>query len=387
MDQEIQTEVDRLLLEQGDYSPIELLLAQGRLFQEDLEAWRGGDAGPLEEALFGDPDGIRDQLQAAAEYAGGIGLEAEERHYRAWGGGAKLRCATTTALDTLLRTHYLRPAERPQLDLFMDGGSAALISGVTQALADRDPDEAQRALQRLRDDDPGHAQLGALERLVEGARGEPHDDPAAELKRIEGELQPLAEELLGSDARAYLTPLWQRLHEALAGAPFDPDQPRLHPSHSAERLGRWEEVLTHIEHIAQWRDHGELLRRHARAAERTQHPHTALADWFQLCWRHPDESDAIDDEASSEWRGLWRDFLDLDTELPEARFPAWLLLQRPGLAGRLSDGDLEGAPESFQLLKSVIVAHLNGDATLVERRKALKESDPELFRLYMARMG
>ncbi|GAB6039514.1 hypothetical protein [Endothiovibrio diazotrophicus] len=382
MDNETRQDVDRLLLEQGDYSPIELLLAQGRLFPEDYEAWRGGEAGYLEDHLFGDPAEIRATLTEAAAYAKKLGLEAEARHHRAWGGGGELKRARAPALDTLLATHHLRPAARPQLDLFMDGGGNTLVNTITAALAERDSAEAHRALQQLRDNDPGHRQLGALERLVEGAEQPPREEPAEELQRIEETLQPLAEEQLGSDARAYLTPLLRRLHERLAGHPYAAATPRLHASHTAERLGLWNEALEAIEGVPAWRDQAALLRRHARAAEHDRRPLTALADWFQLCWRHPDESGAIGDEAAREWRDPWRDFLDLDPELPEAQFPAWLLIQRPGLAENLHDAELEGAPESFHQLRRLI-----GDPTSVDQRKALQTSDPPLFQLYLARRG
>ncbi len=42
IDKFIQQAVDRLLLEQGVYTPLELLLAEGRLLFADYEAWRAG---------------------------------------------------------------------------------------------------------------------------------------------------------------------------------------------------------------------------------------------------------------------------------------------------------------------------------------------------------
>lgn len=36
--------LDRLLLEQGCYTPLELLLAEGRLLYSDYETWRQGNA-------------------------------------------------------------------------------------------------------------------------------------------------------------------------------------------------------------------------------------------------------------------------------------------------------------------------------------------------------
>ena len=55
MSAEVHNAVDRLLLEQGEYSPLEYLLSEGRLLYSDYERWRGGELGYLDEALFGDP--------------------------------------------------------------------------------------------------------------------------------------------------------------------------------------------------------------------------------------------------------------------------------------------------------------------------------------------
>ena len=55
-DKETREAVDRLLFEQGTYTPLELLLAEGRLMYADYEAWRGGQCDYLEALLFGDPE-------------------------------------------------------------------------------------------------------------------------------------------------------------------------------------------------------------------------------------------------------------------------------------------------------------------------------------------
>lgn len=52
MQRETQQAVDNLLREQGAYSPLELLLAEGRLIYGDYEAWRKGEQAYLESAYF-----------------------------------------------------------------------------------------------------------------------------------------------------------------------------------------------------------------------------------------------------------------------------------------------------------------------------------------------
>jgi len=62
MTHQIHPLVDQLLLEQGDYCPLEILLQEGRLSYADYEAWRNGELDFLDEAPFGDPDHIQQDL-------------------------------------------------------------------------------------------------------------------------------------------------------------------------------------------------------------------------------------------------------------------------------------------------------------------------------------
>jgi len=395
-DQEVRQAVDRLLLEQGLYTPLELLLAEGRLLFADYERWRAGEVEWLDELLFGDPDQSRELLQQARGYAEALGLVAETLHYHPWGreGERLLRFSPQGTFDRLFHTRYCKPADQPQLDLFMDATGTSLVNGILAALGGRDYVEAERLLQGLFDSDPGNRQLGALEQLVtaSGRLQGPLEDSAAELAWLRRELAPLAVDLLGVAARDYLAPFWRRLEQALEGQPFDPRRPDLHASYLALRRENWTRVLILVEAEVEWRAQPPLLHRHARACSRLQRPEQALADWCLLCWRFPDQAEAIGREAEPLWRACWDEFCGLEPELAEPAFPAWLLLRHPGLHARLErTGALAGLdpPEAFQLcgeLASPTAAALPGEA-LIERRRRLREQDPALFTHYLRRFG
>ena len=53
IDSQVQATLDQLLLEQGGYEPLDLLLAQGLLLYTDYEDWRAGELPRLEERLQG----------------------------------------------------------------------------------------------------------------------------------------------------------------------------------------------------------------------------------------------------------------------------------------------------------------------------------------------
>ena len=55
----VQAVVQQLVMEHGEYSPIELLLATNRLGYEDFRAWREGRLGRLGAVLAGGPHEVR----------------------------------------------------------------------------------------------------------------------------------------------------------------------------------------------------------------------------------------------------------------------------------------------------------------------------------------
>ncbi len=93
MDPQIQHRVDQLLLEQGEYLPLEFLLAEGRLLYSDYENWRGGELEVLDEKLFGDATQIQKDLSQAAGYAQALGLESThlEKNIKNMGSGLSMQ--------------------------------------------------------------------------------------------------------------------------------------------------------------------------------------------------------------------------------------------------------------------------------------------------------
>lgn len=385
--------VDQLLLEQGTYTPLELLLQEGRLLYTDYEAWRSGEAEYLEERLFGDPAQIRTLLERGAAYAAKLGLEAETLQYTRWGGenSGRLRFSPQPAFERLFHTGYRRPADLSQLDLFMDAAGVILVNGITGALKGRDNSEAQRLLGRLFDTEPGHPQIGDLELLVTATErlSQPVVDAAAELDNLERELVPVADERLDAGSRDYLAPFWQRLLGALQAVPFDPARPNLHASYVALRLRDWNLVQRRIESEPGWAGDPLLLRRYAQAAGQLQQREAVLCCGFRLCWRFPDQADAIDGEAGPFWDRYWQRFLDLEPPLGARDFPAWLVMQQPGLLPGLEKANCtlrDEAPEDY-LATAELVAGGTGEtapAGTIELRRQLQRLNPGLFAHYLS---
>jgi len=389
-DKQAREAVDRLLFEQGVYTPLELLLAEGRLLYADYEAWRGGQSDYLEDLLFGDCEQSYDLMKRAEAYARALGLAAETQRYVNWGAqqGHSLGFSSASAPDRCFHTGYRKGDDALQLDLLMDSAGVTLANGIIRALIQRDEVEARRLLDRLFETDPGHRQLGGLERLVAASPESPVEDAALELLRLQRELCPLAEELLGPGARHFLAPQWRRLSRALLDVDFDPDNPEIHRSYPSLRSEDWGQVKASVEAESNWKEQPVLIRRHARACGRLHLDSQALSGWFRLCWRFPDQAAFIGSEAEPEWRRYWQRFLELDPELPNRDFPAWALIDQPGLASRLATercfNELD-VPEDYRATAELVQVKPSSlvDAGLMDKRKLLQVCNPELFACYL----
>ncbi len=405
MNRSIQSQVDRLLLDQGEYQPLEYLLQEGRLSYIDYEAWRSGQLEHLDEALFGDPEHIRQQLAEAEDYLQRRGWEVEPGRYKAWHGARSpsrsqvLRFSADRMLNDCFHRHYRKPQNQPQLDLFTDSPATSLANGIAGALADRNPTEARRLLARLCDVAPDHARLGEFERLTEAAErlDAPVGDISTEFQYLQGTVTPLADSLLGPASRNLLIPLWQRLSLVLQDRPYRADESELHLSYTATEAQDWIDARRAAEREPDWQSNPVLLLRHARACERIHEYAAALPSWFTLCWRFPQHAEAVESSINHELCHQWETFQDLDPVLPVCSFPAWLLLSRPGLIPILPEptGESESAravyPQSYLTLYRLRRNHArpatgSGEHGMALRAR-LKEQDPLLFQHFLSALA
>jgi hypothetical protein len=154
----------------------------------------------------------------------------------------------------------------------------------------------------------------------------------------------------------------------------------------------WEQVRQTVEAQADWWTEPLLLRRHARACGRLQQAEMAVCDWFRLCWGFPELAGAIGREAEPIWRSRWRRFVELEPELPNQDFPAWSLLMQPAVASRLSRAgclDETQVPEDYRLTGKLVAAGAAQAPAgeLIELRRQLKASNPDLFIHYLENYG
>jgi hypothetical protein len=146
-----------------------------------------------------------------------------------------------------------------------------------------------------------------------------------------------------------------------------------------------------IETEPNWKNSAILLSRHALACDHLQLPGESLLSWFEFCWRFPQESEILEHTASNEIQQYWEKFLELDPELPEQEFPAWLILKKPGLINIIPntiDGTQENKqenPTSYCILCQLVAprAEALSSSESMTLRAALKKQNPDLFQHYI----
>ena len=403
-----QAHVDAQLMEQGAFTGLALLLDTGRLMYDDYERWRRTEIELLDEVLMGSPDRIVEQLEYAVAYAREIGLVEQAQDYQAWrtsdhDGGRALRASTNARLQQLIFSRFVPAQKQPQLDLFFDNTVVALANGVVRALCARDVRDAQRQIDLLYAQAPNHADLPGFDRLLRVLEHleQPIVDLAAELATLR-DITPLARRLLGSQARDLLTSSWLRLAQALNGRPFSPSEPELHRSFALSQAQDWNAVSECVLSEAEWQQHAALCLRLAQSSFYGQRRIESLSAWCHLCWRHPDEAANILDRGKQPDSGIaqrWARFRDsaeaLDDidgpELTAAEFPAWLLLQEPGLVQHISEDWPSGdtpAENTFKCIHQWVQARrAKQSARELELRKELRTRHARLFECLKSVVG
>ncbi len=255
-----------------------------------------------------------------------------------------------------------------QLDLFLDGREAILVNDLVGRLLEGRREGARDALDRLRDENPGHPDLAAFDHLVCSLGEKPPAPPSTgqpgPLIDSLTALVPAANRLLGPGAAAFLLPWWQALARTEAV---------LDPAEVAPVLRYW--MGSARWHVGDERE--------------------AVRLWLALCWLDPESFArqaptlpngivreawiAFDRESESDDGG--------DARVREVRwFPAWLALRHRWVAHVFRPGevpDTDAPLRALRLLPVLLVLESQGYGDeLVRQRRVLRDISPSFFRTY-----
>ncbi len=387
--------VDRFLVEHGSFTVLDWLLAEGMLAYADYAAWRDGNRETLDDALPLAPADVDHLLAEIDRHGQALHLAAEPREIFTWSTSnpQPLKASKRADADRRLVQQWRRASPAPQFDLFMDNAASVAESRLCGSLSVRRFDEATRDLNALSRLDPTNKSLGQYQDLINYGRHLQTPAPTdaqgilAELDGLEQEVQPLARTLLGSNARDYLTPAWQRLTKALKELPAQEDlNDRLHPSYALAQIPEWEAVRQCLESEPRLLQRPRWLQCLARACRATGKPEAGLLWWLVSMDRHlSDTTSALercDDPVLSK---LFSEFLTLQDrlriELPESAFPGFVLLRRPGLVHYLGTVAPLERPETVVMAR-LIEARRDGKDEIALRR-SLGEIDLGLLAMYL----
>ena len=394
----VESAVYRLLVERSEYSPIDLLKAEGQLTEALYRAWRTGGLASL-DAAFDDLAGTKALLRSAASFAEALGLLAEPVDHRDPDGPADRPLTTSTdpSLKDLLDHRYRRPDDA-QPDLFLDSAATASVNALLDALAQGDAKLARDTLTEVRSSAPEYPYLVQAESLIHALETPAPQSEADALKvlgRLENTWAPAALQCLGAPRdHVFLAPLWQNIGRALNPERFDPQRPDRHASHAFEQARDPRLVRQSVLAVPDFRQQPVLLARLAAAEFRLGNRTEALRAWFAMCLLSPDgfagrvESSSFEDLGVV---GAWQSAVleqDDEEEWSAEWFPAWMLVHEPGLSRALSDMPGKSGPErAFNLLRRLLHRspdlHGTVDPGSVALRGELQAIHPGLLRSYL----
>ena len=390
---EVRTIVQQLLLEHGVYSPLELLLATNRLSYEEYRAWRKGGPASLDAVLAGGADEARALLEAAEAWARTLDLASEPALHQGWeeNAGVELRASEDPRIEALLNTRFLRARKPGQLDLFMDSAGTAAVNALRDALWARDAGRAGRELERLASLAPDHGQRAAvLIAALEAPEPERPDQGLEAFDRLEREWLPAASVLFGARGRDFLAPLWRGIGRALDPACFDAGRPNRHASWAYLQGLDWENLRRSVLAVQGYETEPVLLVRLAEAEWRLRNRTKAIEHWFALCRCAPGDFERqVEAPGFPDWalaRG-WRIAReqDLEPEMSPRWFPAWMLLEDPGLARVLAPCGGESDPERAFDVMMALLADTGLDERGIAFRRELQAIHPGLLASFLAK--
>ena len=287
-----------------------------------------------------------------------------------------------------------------QLDLFLDSHEVVLANQVVEALLARDGMRATTAFAALAHDGPDHPALPALKILSCALAGwdPPEAQSAAIAQRmawLEQDVVPAATAALGASAHQFLHPFLVELAEAARGLQYDAHHPCAYRAYICVQCGDYSGAEQAVLATPDWVQNRDALHWLSVARYRRDGLDAARGTVFQLAWREPARLAALltelDDrlllrewnafEAACPWRGI------AEHELA-SWFPAWYLMEHPGAAGAFRDMTLPDTPATIAVRLLLRLLELEREAdvrALSTQRARLRELNPDLFTLYMAR--
>lgn len=389
-------DLDQHLSNHGNFCLIDWLLLDGILAYSDYEAWRYVQRDHLDTCLALKKGQLNTLFIDASTHCQSLGLVAETQTLYPWDKQREtpLSASSSSTKHRQLTQKWLPGKAAPQLDLFIDNAAAIAENHLREALINRQWESTEHYLNKMAALNPMQSTLGAYQGLVSYAQhmaacpGVAAEAVQTELSGLENEVEPLAREVLGQQARDFLSVAWRRLARGMSASPADPDIAHKHPSYALMKIPDWQ-ALQHclLADTALYR-HPVLLARLATSYSATRQDRKALLLWCLVADGFPEQlPELLEQHTQQAIYTLWEDFQALFEyrEGVEVLFAAYVVLKRPAL---LAVG------HSFQSLQHnasqaaidlALCRQQNKDE--IAAREALKAASPVLLSSYLKDHG
>lgn len=287
-----------------------------------------------------------------------------------------------------------------QLDIFEHSRDVMLRNDVVQALVCREAAAGHSAWRALAEEAPDDDMLVPLALLLD-ALERPADssfrdrDALRDARRVlSAEVLPAALTVFGEiGGREWLRPLWRQCAQRAARLAFRADSSDDHAAPLLLCAGDWQVAADAVARIESWRRIPAPLAWMAEARYRTDGLDAIWALLAELAWLSPARFDdlarRLADPSMDKLRKRFDATFEGDSDVADlAWFPAWLLIEKPGLANLLGQAQAsrhDAPEEALRLLLMLLGLERQGrHHELVERRKALRDLHPQLYAAYMS---
>ncbi len=342
--------VEKHFSKNGNFCLIDWLLATNYLEYADYDSWRNGEIDFLDKCIKLDATELDSVVSETEEFCRRLKLINSPKPYFQWNtdGGAELNASRNKDLNRSLTQNWQRAQDLPQMDIFLDNADVGVENDLCNALENRMFSKASEKLRELGKVNSAHPRLGVYQDLVnygchmEANPLEPDNSEEflamleEEVNGLEMEVQPLAREILGSQARDYLAFAWQRLAGGMRDIPYDPQTPKNHASYALAEIPDWAAVKERLNAEPLLFEQPILLQRLA-----TAHRHLGENSFYLLLWCYLFEHhtawavDEVEERNEPELYDLWEQFHDSDEEMDPAWFVGFVLIRHRGLIHQL----------------------------------------------------
>ncbi|SAL61580.1 hypothetical protein AWB73_06837 [Caballeronia turbans] len=287
-----------------------------------------------------------------------------------------------------------------QLDIFADSRDVALRNDVVEQLQLRDAAAARTALTVLAGEYPSDSALPSMTVLVQQLENAStlavtdHAELAVICRHFENEVAHAARQVLPERcAQLWMTQCWRELAQRAAALRYRAGDPDSHAAPLWLRASDWAAASDAIESIESWWRIPSPLAWMTEARYRSAGVDAAWPLIAELAWVAPARFTALivtlqDASLNVLHRRFDADFRGTGEIEDYAWFPAWLLIIKPAITGRLGEARVQRdlpASRATALLGEILRREREGEQhELIALRQEIRRLHSGLFDIYMA---